>query len=247
MTGVWVTFRREIKQMLRTTSGAVPVAVAVSAASAILVWTLRKNEGGGVSLQTVWGLGTAVAMQLLAATAAVRLIAEERFTGMLELLFSSPVSERELVVGKFLALWMALLLIPSVSVLAPVVILPRMAAVTVSSQGFLLTGLILVLQSAFWSAGAVFIALCCGASGIAAGMITLLCFAGVPFFFYNGVLNWFPEAAGLFSGFMMREHISDFSTGLISLFPLVLYPVLTLLLLLLAVIRLENMRQRGAF
>ena len=247
MNGTWVTFQREIKQMFRTVSGAVPVAVAVSVASAILVWTLRKNEGGGIPLQTVWGLGTAIAMQILAATAAVRLVAEERSTGMLELLFSSPVSERELVVGKFLALWTTLMLIPLISVLAPVVILPRMAAVSVSSEGFVLTGLILVLQSAFWSAGAVFIALCCGASGIAAGAITLLCFAGVPFFFYNALLNWFPEAAGLFSGFMMREHISDFSTGLISLFPLVLYPVLTLLLLLLGIIRLENMRQRGLF
>lgn len=247
MTGTWVTFQREIKQMVRTMSGVVSITVSISAASAILVWTLRRNEGGGVPLQTVWGLSTASAMQILAATAAIRLIAEERITGMLELLFSSPVSERGLVLGKFFALWMALMLVALISAFAPIMILPRMAAVTISWEGFLLTGLILALQSAFWSAATVFIALCCGANGIAAGVLTLFCLAGVPFFFYSGALSWFPEAVGLFSGFMMREHISDFSTGFIPIFPLVLYPILTSLLLLLGIIRLENMRQRGAF
>lgn len=247
MTATWVTFQHELKQMLRTVSGVVPVAVAIAAASAIFVWTLRNNEGGGVPLQTVWGLGTAFAIQALAATAAVRLIAEERLTGMLELLFSSPISERELIVGKFLALWTGLMLVPLVSVLAPVVILPKMAIVTIVPEGFLLTGLILLLQSAVWSAGAIFIALCCGESGIVAGVLTLLCFVGIPFFFYNGVLNWFPNALGLFSGFLMREHISDFSMGFIPFFPLILYPALTLLLLHLSIIRLQNMRQKGAF
>ena len=64
---------------------------------------LRRNEGGFVSAQAIWGMAIAPWLPVLAAAATMRLFAEERQTGTLETLLTAPVRAGDLVLGKFLA------------------------------------------------------------------------------------------------------------------------------------------------
>ena len=104
MSNVAIIARRELAGYLRTPSGY------MIAAATLLVQGLMFNTralGGGAKLSSQVLIDflrdssgtTTVAAVLLA----MRLFAEERQTGTLVLLFTSPVKESEVVLGKFLA------------------------------------------------------------------------------------------------------------------------------------------------
>lgn len=104
MNTVLLIARRELGAYLRTMSGYVIIAVLLFldglAFNAFAVAGTAKKSSEVLADFFFWtsGIGMAGAIFL-----SMRLIAEERQTGTVQLLYSSPVHDREIVAGKFLA------------------------------------------------------------------------------------------------------------------------------------------------
>ena len=104
MNNVLLIARRELGAYLRTMSGYVIIAVLLFldglAFNAFAVAGTAKKSSEVLADFFFWtsGIGMAGAVFL-----SMRLIAEERQTGTVQLLYSSPVHDREIVLGKFFA------------------------------------------------------------------------------------------------------------------------------------------------
>jgi ABC-2 type transport system permease protein len=104
MNNVWLIARRELGAYLRNLSGYVIIAVLLFldglAFNAFAVQGAAKKSSEVLAdfFFFTSGIGMAGAIFL-----SMRLIAEERQTGTVQLLYSSPVHDREIVAGKFLA------------------------------------------------------------------------------------------------------------------------------------------------
>ncbi len=116
MRSTFLIMRRELAAYLRTMSGYVIAAIFLLAVG--LLFNVMAVPGEKLSSQVLsdfffWTSGVVVVASVFIT---MRLFAEERQTGTLVLLASSPVHDWEIVVGKFLAalLFMALMLVPTV-------------------------------------------------------------------------------------------------------------------------------------
>jgi len=247
MSGVWVTWGRDWRQVVRTASGTVPMTAVLAASGWLFVWMLRRGEGGVYPVQTLWGLAVAPWLPVLAALLAMRSFPEERASGMLELLRSSPVSERDLVLGKFLAAWSAAVAVILLAALNPALLLPRLAAgaaLHISWTALAATGVALAMQAALWCAVGTCVSLLFRRPA-AAGAATLAACCGVPFGGYAVLAMWFPAARSTLAWMPLQAHVYDFSTGLFSLSAIVLYCSTTALMLHFAVLLLQRLRLAG--
>ncbi len=116
MRNVWTIFKRELGSYFVS-----PIAYVVGGAFLVLseLFFVLTLGGGEASLRS-WTSTLFVLMLFLAPMFTMKLIAEEKQTGTIELLLTSPLRDWELVLGKFLAalgLWLALLAFTLVNVL----------------------------------------------------------------------------------------------------------------------------------
>ena len=184
---------------------------------------LRRNEGGFVSAQAIWGMAIAPWLPVLAAAATMRLFAEERQTGTLETLLTAPVRAGDLVLGKFFAAYSMVatgILLALVQVWALRQMAPRMDG-DFSAVGLLAATVLLLLQAAAWTAIGTLASLLAKQQA-AAGLLTVLCI-GAPYALYAGVLAWMPRIQHGIWQWPMLVDVADAATGLFSLAPLVLY------------------------
>ncbi len=103
MSAIQVIWSREIRAFRWAFSCGVPVAAFLAVSSWTFVMMLRQYEGSVLQVQSIWGLSIAPWLPILSAVLTMRLFAEERSTGMIDLLMSSPLRERDLVIGKYLS------------------------------------------------------------------------------------------------------------------------------------------------
>ncbi len=249
MSGVWVTCRREWRLLIQwPSSGVVSLVSALVGSAALFVWLLQRNGVGELPLQAVWGFSLALCLPILAVLLSVRLFAEDRASGMLELFFSSPISEGYLVLGKFLAVWLAMVLFILVTALSPLIFLPQMMAGSgVPRVSFFeLTSVmcVLILQAGVWCSISVFLSLFFKQIA-ATGTLMLFVCCGLPLASIGVMRLWFPTARSLLGWISPLSHIYDVSTGLLALFPVVFDVSVIVVMLWLAVIRLSNLRLSG--
>jgi ABC-2 type transport system permease protein len=123
MRNVALIARRELGAYLRTPSGYM-IAAATLLVQGLMFNTRALGTGAKLSSQVLMDFlrdssgTTTVAAVLLA----MRLFAEERQTGTLTLLFTSPVREGELVLGKFLSAFSMLAILVLLSLYLPALI-----------------------------------------------------------------------------------------------------------------------------
>jgi|WetSurMetagenome_2_1015567.scaffolds.fasta_scaffold455436_1 ABC-2 type transport system permease protein len=125
MTAVWLIARREISGYLRTMSGYV-IAAAVLVVNGILFNAFAL--GGQQDHLSTEVLGqffyfSSGTTMIASVFLSMRLLAEERQTGTMALLASSPLRERDIVLGKFLSALAFLALITLASAFMPFLIL----------------------------------------------------------------------------------------------------------------------------
>jgi ABC-2 type transport system permease protein len=182
----------------------------------------------------------AVTMLLLMPAATMRLFSEERKTGTIELLFSYPIRDWELLLGKFLAalaLYSAMLGTSLLNVL-------MLAFFTRLEWGPILTGYLglLLLGMAFLGLGIL-------ASSLTENQIIAAVGAfGVLLMFW--VIGWSTDAAGptlgpILSHLSIINHYDSFSKGTIETKDVFFYVNFTLLCLFLTLRTLESKRWRG--
>ena len=112
MRNIWVIFKRELSSYFVS-----PIAYVVGAAFLVLAglfFVLPFFFGQLDASLRNWMSSVVVLLLFIAPMFTMKLIAEEKQSGTIELLLTSPLRDWELVIGKFLAavgLWVAILLI----------------------------------------------------------------------------------------------------------------------------------------
>jgi ABC-2 type transport system permease protein len=123
VSATFLIMRRELGSYLRSMTGYI-VAAAVLLLDGVL-FNVRALDGTKLSAQVLAGFFENCSGVTMAATIflSMRLLAEERQTGTLVLLTSSPVRDHEIVIGKFLAAFTFLALITLLTAFMPALIM----------------------------------------------------------------------------------------------------------------------------
>ncbi len=125
MTATYLIARRELGAYLRTMSGYIIAAAALFVQgilwNAIAMGTDHNRFSSEVLSQFVWVYSGVI--MTASVFLSMRLLAEERLTGTLVLLASSPVRERDIVLGKFVSALLFLILMTLPSIFMPLLIL----------------------------------------------------------------------------------------------------------------------------
>lgn len=242
MTATWLIARRELAGYLRTMSGYVIAAAALFVQgilfNALALGSEQNRMSTEVLSQFFWVYsGTIIVVSVLLS---MRLLAEERQTGTIVLLSSSPVREREVVLGKFFSSLAFLVLITIPSVFMPLLILVNGKL----SVGHVATGYLglFLLGSACLAIGTLGSTL--AKTQLLAVIISGGMIAGMILLYPMGSLTERPLNDVLFAVGLWHKHYPPFQSGLINLRDVVYYVVVTYFALFLAIRVLEARRWR---
>jgi ABC-2 type transport system permease protein len=242
MTATWLIARRELAGYLKTMSGYVIAAAALFVQgilfNAMALGSEQNRMSTEVLSQFFWVYsGTLIVVSVLLS---MRLLAEERQTGTIVLLSSSPVREREVVLGKFFSSLIFLILITIPSVFMPLLILVNGKL----SIGHVATGYLglFLLGSACLAIGTLGSTL--AKTQLLAVIISGGMIAGMILLYPMGSLTERPLNDVLFALGLWHKHYPPFQSGLINLRDVVYYVVVTYFALFLAIRVLEARRWR---
>lgn len=215
--------------LLRTTrlcgnffSMAVLTSLFFAAAGALLAFNLEASEGSPFSLPQVWAVSVAPFLPALAAFLAMDSWSDEIRSGRIDLMLSIPVLESDLVVGKFLGVWLVLAVDTLVSLVSSIAILYFIAPGALNGVGlvsFLPAVFGLLMQGALWCAISVAISSFCRLGAVSA-CVSMALLAALPRSIWYSLMLWAPQGRPAFGEMPLDAQISDFAAGVISL-PLV--------------------------
>ncbi len=174
---------------------------------------------------------------LLAAVLTMRLLAEERKMGTLELLLTAPVRDSEIILGKFLGSLGILSVMLALTFYYPLLLIifgdPDMGPIGTGYLGLFLLGSACLAVGLF-------------ASSLTSNQIVSAVVAGGILFalwFIGMAASYLPEAMGeVINFFSLSYYFPDFMRGVIDTRGIVYYLSITVLFLFLAVRSLENSR-----
>jgi ABC-2 type transport system permease protein len=247
MRGLLATMQRELRAYYLSPLGWA-VLTFVLVVNGGVFWVLvsilsdPRSPGSATPLEYFFGQTIFFWLVLLfvAPVLTMRLVAEERKSGTIEVLMTAPISEGQVVTAKYLAalLFYVALWLPSLAYAA------ILAAYSEVDWGPVAAGYLGIL-----GIGAVFLAVGMFASSLARNQIVaaLATFAMLMVLFSFGLLE------GLFQGEVLKEafgymnlwqHMEDFSKGIVDTRRLVFYVSVTVLFLFLASRSLEAKKWR---
>ena len=189
------------------------------------------------SIRGLWEFWGTLLLLLLASVLTMRLLAEERKMGTLELLLTAPVRDSEVIVGKFLGSLGILTVMLALTFYYPILLMwfgdPDWGPIVTGYLGlFLLGGTSLAVglfASSLTSNQLV-------AAMVAGGIIFALWFAGMA-------ADLLPEAMGeVISYLSLYHHFSSFMKGVIDTRGIIYYLSITVLFLFLAIRSIESSR-----
>ncbi len=218
MSPVRVTIRRTIGRLMGLQSTFLSATAFFAACAALFAFNLEDAEGTRLSLAAVWTMSVSPILPVLAALLGMDVWSDERMSGRLDVLLSTPVRERDYVMGKFLGVWISSLLMISVFHIVCLVFLatfaPRLLS-DVSLWAFAPGFFALVLQSAAWSAVVLAMSAACQRAATAA-CVTALLLAGFPRGAWLALMAWMPQGRMLLGDMPLDAHACDMALGLVS-------------------------------
>lgn len=242
MTAIWLIARRELGAYLRTWSGYVIAAAALLVQGILFNAIALGSEHSRLSTEVLSMFFWTYSGVIMTASVllSMRLLAEERQMGTVVLLASSPVREREIVLGKFLSAIVFLILITLPSVFMPLLILVNgKLSVGHVAAGYL--GLFL-LGSASLAIGTLGSTL--ARSQLLAVIISGAMLVGMILLHPLGSLTQRPLDEVLFALGIWHKHFPPFQSGMIHLRDVVYYLAVTYFALFVATRVLEARRWR---
>ena len=242
MTAAWLIARRELGAYLRTWSGYVIAAAALLVQGILFNAIALGSEHSRLSTEVLSMFFWTYSGVIMTASVllSMRLLAEERQMGTVVLLASSPVREREIVLGKFLSAIVFLILITLPSVFMPLLILVNgKLSVGHVAAGYL--GLFL-LGSASLAIGTLGSTL--ARSQLLAVIISGAMLVGMILLHPLGSLSQRPLDEVLFALGIWHKHFPPFQSGMIHPRDVVYYLAATYFALFVATRVLEARRWR---
>ncbi|MBP5212313.1 MAG: ABC transporter permease subunit [Pyramidobacter sp.] len=189
----------------------------VAVSSFLFARSLARSEGASASIAVLWSVASSFTMPCLAALATMRLVAEDRQTGRMDMVLSAPVCEREYLLGRFFGALIYLFLVLLAYLAVPLLLLPLFASgpsVESLSVAELLpacTGLL--MQTAFACAVGV-LASACIAQPAVAGAAAVVFAVLLPRAVYQAMFAWSPLVRSRFPVFPFEAHLADTASGL---------------------------------
>ena len=242
MTATWLIARRELAGYLRTMSGYVIAASALFVQgilfNALALGSDQNRLSTEVLSQFFWVYsGTVIVVSVLLS---MRLLAEERQTGTMVLLASSPAHDHEIVLGKYLSSLVFLFLITLPSIFMPLLVLVNGKL----SFGHVATGYLglFLLGSACLAIGTLGSTL--ARTQLLAVIISSAMIAGMILLYPMGSLTERPFSDVLLALGLWHRHYPPFQSGLINLRDIVYYLAVTYFALFIAIRVLEARRWR---
>jgi len=218
-----------------------PMAYIISAAFLLgtaFFFVFTPNAFGETSIRGIFGntMYTVITL-LLMCLLTMRLIAEERKLGTIELLMTAPVTDTELVMGKFLGTALVMLVMFAFTLYFPIMLVifgdPDPGPIF---SGYL--GLVLLGSSA--------LAIGLFASSLTSNQIVAAVVGGgilLGLWFLGSFASLLPSRVAIVVAyFSSSNYLSDFVTGIIDTRGIVYYVSITALFLFLAIRSLENSR-----
>jgi ABC-2 type transport system permease protein len=242
MTAVWLITRRELGAYLRTMGGYVIAAAALFVQGILFNAYALGNEHSRLSTEVLsqffWLYSGTV--MIVSVFLSMRLVAEERQTGSMILLASSPVREREIILGKFLSSLLFLILITLPSVFMPMLIMVNgKLSVGHVAAGYLGLFLLGGASLAIGTLGSTLARTQLLAAIISGGMLV-----GMILLYPLGGLTERPQSDVLMALGIWHRHFVPFQTGMINLRDVVYYLALSYFALFVAIRVLEARRWR---
>ncbi len=189
------------------------------------------------SISGVWGFWGQLIIMAIAALITMRLVAEERKIGTLELLLTAPVRDSEIILGKYLG---------SLGLLLTMLVLTLYYPFLLNVFGDPDIGPILTSYLGLFLLGGSCLAIGLFASTVTSNQIVAAVVAGGILFalwFLGMAAGFLPEKIGEVIGFFsLSFYFPDFVTGIIDTRGIIFYISIAVLFLFLAIRALENSR-----
>jgi len=231
-----VTWRRTLGQAWHSLFSAVVVGGCLAAMGVLLAFDLGEAEGSRQTLPVLWAVGISPVMPVLATLLAMGVWSDERRSGRIDILLSTAVRERDLVLGKFLGVWTLVVLTAALSLgvfLSLLYLLAPNGAVGVGLGGFLPALFGIALQGALWSSVAV-AASAVFESAAAAACLSVVLTLGLPSCVWSGLMSWARDGRVVFGENPVSAQLFDMATGVVSFSALAVCLVGTAVLLFVA-------------
>lgn len=232
--------RREMSAYVRSPLGAVVIAGALLIDGIYFYWKGLTEKLVSAQVLSEFFLGASGTTMIAALLLAIRLLAEERQTGTLTLLNTSPVTDVEIVLGKFLSAFGVLALMTLLTLYMPLLIFVN---------GKVSVGHIVVGYTGVLLLGAAALSIGLFASALAKSQVVAALLAAV--LFTPLLLLWAvakavdPPLNGVLSAMAIHhENFRPFMNGILELDGVVYYLAVTYFFLLAATKTLEARRWR---
>jgi ABC-2 type transport system permease protein len=238
----WIIAKREFSAYFATPLAIVFLTIFVALTGAFAFYVGNFFERGQADLISFFSYHPWLYLLLVPAVA-MRLWAEERKTGTIELLMTLPVSPGEAILGKFIAAW---------AVVGVALLLTFPMWITVNVLGSPDNGVILASYvGSFLTAGA-FLAIGSAISALTKNQVIAFIVAAVTCFLLlmsgmelvlNAFRGWAPQfLVSAIQSLSFLSHFEDFSKGTVSLSSMVFYASLILFALFANKIIIDRMK-----
>jgi ABC-2 type transport system permease protein len=240
VSATWLIARRELASYLRTWTGYIIVALALVVDGILFNVRAVDGEKRSAEVLRLFFENTSGLTMIASVFLSMRLLAEERQAGTLVLLTSSPIKDREIVIGKFLSGFLFLALMVLLTAFMPALVMLNGKI----SFGHLVAGYLglLLLGSAAMAIGTF-------GSALARSQVVAAIFSGVMVL--SMVLLWMVAQrtehplSGIFLTLALyQRHFPPFMVGVIHLRDIVYYLAVTYFALFAATRVVEARRWR---
>lgn len=233
MSPVATTLIRTLGRARNVFSTAFVVGGALAAIAALTAFQIVSAEGSRVGISVLWALSASPVLPILAAFLAMDVWSGERQTGRVDILLSTAVRERDLVLGKFLGVFslVAVTVFASLSltVLALWLCAPQ-ALSGCTAAGLLSAFLGVLVPSLVWCSVSLMMSAAFRHSAISVGFSVLLTFV-LPRGIWAGVLAGAGDTRRLFGEMPFDSYVADVASGLVPMDATASYLIVTVVAL----------------
>ncbi len=210
MTEILAIYRKEMKTYFNS-----PIAFIVISSFLVITNWLFFDYGDypffAINIADIRGIFDygAIVLLFIAPAISMRLIAEEKHKDTLELLVTMPITDMQIIMGKYLSTLVIFAIILAGTLVAPI---------SISFVGDLDTGIVISSYIGFFLLGATYLAIGLAASSFTRNQIIAYIMGIVSiavFFLMNGMANGSGMIATLFEHLSVRFHYQNFFRGVL--------------------------------
>lgn len=209
---------RAFSRLSRQMTTAFGVIVFLSVAGALFSDKLFAAEGTAVSIPSIWAISMVGVLPILVSLFTMRLWSDDGMRERTESDLVVPVPERVFAIGRFLAAYLAVVSVISLSLAVPLIMLPNFSDASPNELKFVrfipAYAVLAVLAMPLTAIGSMF-----GTffrSAISSAVATGIATCAIPVAVYRAVFSWSPSARMTFSEAPVIAQVANAADGFIS-------------------------------